>query len=187
MNAYNFPFPDITSSRSILEQDYCFRKIDKCKIDDLIKDAWETGQKEGERFLRDQKEGCAVFMPDVLKQEGFQVLYLNDDYIVGNRRYFCEYLSEKNIIKVYQQSVRLWCDANGVGYEPGLNILLAHEYFHYLEWHRIGLTSKRYQVPMLRIGKWEIGKTGVAALSEIAANSFSCRCFGCINNEESED
>jgi hypothetical protein len=161
--------------------------IEKSKIDGLLEDAWNIGQNEADKFLGDHKSEARLFMPDILVREGFKIFYINEDYIVGKRRYFCEYLSEKNTIKVYQKSVRLWCDSNGLDYEQGLSILLAHEYFHYLEWHRIGLTSKRYQVPMLKFGRWQIGKTGVAALSEIAANAFSYKYYVHMNYVEGED
>jgi hypothetical protein len=177
MEIKHFPFPDKESSMLELERDYCFHKIDKDKVNAVFEDAWKVGEDAAEKFLNGLKQETDMSMPDILKKEGFRVQYRNEDYIVGKRRYFCEYISQKNIVIVYQKSVHLWCESNGYDDKEGLNIILCHEYFHYLEWHKIGLTSKRYLVPMLKIGQWKLGKTGISALSEIAANAFANKCF----------
>ena len=57
------------------------------------------------------------------------------------------------------------------------DLILCHEYFHHLEWHEIGMTSRRHLVPMIKIGGISMGKTGVPSLSEIAANAFAQECF----------
>lgn len=36
--------------------------------------------------------------------------------------------------------------------ETAQNVILSHEYFHFLEWTKLGLTSREYQVPMLKLG-----------------------------------
>ena len=97
--------------------------------------------------------------------------------MLGDRRYFCEYFSEKKLIKIYRKSMELWCGENGYDYEDGCNLILCHEYFHHLEWHEIGMTSRRHQVPMIKIGRFHLGKTGIPAQSEIAANAFAQECF----------
>ena len=48
--------------------------------------------------------------------------------------------------------------------ETAQNVILSHEYFHFLEWTKLGLTSREYQVPMLKLGPLKLGKTGVRAL-----------------------
>lgn len=50
--------------------------------------------------------------------------------------------------------------------------LLMHEFFHYCEYRQGESSSRTHLVPMITIGRIHIGKTGVASLSEIAANSF---------------
>ena len=39
------------------------------------------------------------------------------------------------------------------------------------------MASRKFQVPILKIGKWKIGKTGIPSLSEIGANAFANKCF----------
>ena len=39
------------------------------------------------------------------------------------------------------------------------------------------MTSRRYQVPILKIGSLKIGRTGVPSLSEIGANAFANVCY----------
>ncbi len=53
------------------------------------------------------------------------------------------------------------------------NLILSHEYYHFLEWNKLGLTSRDYQVPMVSIGPLHLGKTGIRALSEIGAHGFA--------------
>ena len=57
------------------------------------------------------------------------------------------------------------------------NLILSHEFYHYLEATELGYTSRRYLVPMIILGKLRLGKTGVPALSEIAANAFANYCY----------
>ena len=42
-----------------------------------------------------------------------------------------------------------------------------------MEMNVIGQLSKSYEVPMLVIGKFKLGKTGIHALSEIGAHGFA--------------
>ena len=123
------------------------------------------------------KEEPDFSMLRVLEQKHFRIQTEDVDYVMGNIRYFCEYISERNIIRVYRKSVQLWADKNVLPYDTALELILAHEYFHYLEWHEIGRTSKQCLVPMLRLGPLSLGKTGISALSEIGANAFANCCF----------
>lgn len=177
-----FPFPDRAASRAELEGDPVYFKIDAERVDTVFEDAWNLGAGEARKFLARHTADGKLDMVAVLREKGVRLLREDIDNIVGNRRYFCEYFSNKNILKVYVKSVALWCGANGFEFEEGLNVILSHEYFHYLEWHHIGQTSKRCLVPMLKLGSFSLGKTGVPALSEIAANAFAGACFAYTAN-----
>ena len=83
--------------------------------------------------------------------------------------------------------MKLWCENNGFSYDEGLNIILCHEYFHYLEQNKIGMVSRRYQVPILKIGAWELGKTGIPALSEIGANAFAKTCWDYMESKKEKE
>lgn len=176
-----FPFPDKENSMEELRQDYVFSKIEPDRVEEIFEDAWAIGEEEACRFLerydfvsQDEK----LDMRKVFRESGIVLQEEDIDYVLGKRRYFAEYLSGKNLMKIYTQSVALWCEANGFGYEEGLNVILCHEYFHYLEWNVIGMVSRRYQVPILKIGSLKIGRTGVPSLSGIGANAFANICYG---------
>lgn len=170
------PFPNKENSMQDLLNDYVYPKIESNKVDEIFEDAWSVGLRTAKDFL--QKHGDAPMrMQDFLREQGFDVQEKDIDYVLGKRRYFCEYFSEEKLIKIYRKSMELWCQENGYEYEDGCNLILCHEYFHHLEWHEIGLTSRRYLVPMIKIGPIQFGKTGVPSLSEIAANSFAQECF----------
>lgn len=171
-----FPFPDKASSMEILRRDPCFGKIPEQDVPAVFEKAWETGVLQAEQFLR-QVQPNEYFMTEALSGMGICVHSFDQDFVVGDTRYFCEYLSEKNIVNVYRKAIEVWGEKNGFCYVDSLNLILAHEYFHYLEWHVIGLVSKQYLVPMIRIGSFTLGKTGIAALSEVAANAFANQVY----------
>ncbi len=171
-----FPFPDKENSMQILLDDPVIAKIDPDEIEGIFEDAWTMGRNAAEEFLREYPE-APEHMEDFLREQGFQVQTADVDYVLGNRRYFCEYYSAQNIVKIYRRSVELWCKENGFDYRRGLSLILCHEYYHYLEWHKLGMTSRRHLVHIWKLGPWKFGKTGVPALSEIAANAFAGTCY----------
>ena len=159
-----------------LKNDYVFSKIEPNEVAAVFEDAWAVGTQTARAFLREHAD-APLRMPAFLEEQGFRIEVKDIDYVLGKQRYFCEYFSRQKIIKIYKKSVELWCRENGYTYADGCNLILCHEYFHHLEWHEIGLTSKRCLVPMIKIGRFQLGKTGVPALSEIAANAFAQECF----------
>ena len=171
-----YPFPNKENSMQDLKNDYVFPKIEPNKVDVVFEDAWAVGLQAAKTFLQEHAD-APLRMQAFLKEQGFRIQVKDIDYVLGNRRYFCEYFSQQKLIKIYRKSVELWGQENGYAYGDGCNLILCHEYFHHLEWHEIGLTSRRYLVPMVKIGRFRLGKTGVPALSEIAANAFAQECF----------
>ena len=163
MDAAFFPFPNQEASRHILTQDPCYHKIPADQRDAVFQDAWDYGIQAAESF--GSFHGTDSSMRELLIAQGFSVHEPDVDYVVGNTRYFCDYQSEKNIVNIYKKSIELWADSNGFSYDDSVELILSHEYFHYLEWHKIGLASKRCLVPMLQIGPWKLGKTGLPNLT----------------------
>lgn len=186
MGGMNFPFPDQRASFLILQEDPCYGKIEPLQVKEVFEKAWKRGEWEAERFLAAYAGNALPSMEDILYTVGFSVEIHDCDYVMGNVRYFCEYLSEKNIVRVYRRSVELWAQTNDFTYEDAQNLILAHEYFHYLEWHEIGLLSRQCEVPMISLGKLKLGKTGVAALSEVGANAFANKCYMNLWNKKKE-
>lgn len=167
-----YPFPGKESSLLILQRDPCYGKIPPQDVPAAFERAWNTGLQEANRFFASVPHG-EYFMTEALSELGISVKTFDKDYVVGNTRYFCEYLSEQNIVHVYKTAIAVWAETNGFSYRDSLNLILAHEFFHHLEWHVIGLVSKQVLVPMLQLGRFSFGKTGIAALSEVAANAFA--------------
>ena len=128
-----FPFPDKENSMQILQTDYVRKKIPPEKIREIFDDAWTVGEEQAQEFLKQYGGREKIDMLDILKESGVRVVHQDVDNVVGKNRYFCEYLSGKNLLTVYIKSVKLWCENNGLSYEEGLNLILCHEYFHYLE------------------------------------------------------
>ncbi|MFR8172485.1 MAG: hypothetical protein ACLU9Q_16880 [Marvinbryantia sp.] len=181
-----YPFPDKENSMQILLTDYVRKKIPEEKITEIFDDAWAAGEKEAREFLA--LEGGEVrHMMGILKKNGIRIVCQDIDNVLGKNRYFCEYLSGKKLLTIYAGSVKLWCENNGFSYDEGLNIILCHEYFHYLEQNKIGMVSRRYQVPILKIGAWELGKTGIPALSEIGANAFAKTCWDYMESKKEKE
>lgn len=157
----------------ILKKDPCYGKIPETQVDAVFEDAWTTGIAQAQEFISEHCLASDFDMMEILQKLGFAITVQDVDYVMGNIRYFCEYFPEKNQIIVYSKGVDLWASSNNLESEHSRNIILAHEFFHYLEAKHLGWISKRCLVPMLKIGRFTLGKTGVAALSEVAANAFA--------------
>ena len=183
MTDKRFPFPDRQSSIAILENDPCFGKIPPGDVQQVFCDAWELGAAQARRFAAQYRQESQT-MADILLSQGFQVAYEDTDCVIGNMRYFCEYSPGKHRVTVYRRSVALWAENHGFPYDQALDLMLAHEYYHYLESTEIGWTSRRYLVPMMKLGPWQLGKTGIAALSEVGANAFANEYYSIIKSEE---
>lgn len=187
MDQKKFPFPDKESSMLILKNDPCYGKIPEEQIVDVFEDAWMTGVEEGRKFISAYCLDAEFDMIKILQKLGFEIIQQDIDYVMGNIRYFCEYFPEKDKIHIYNKGIDLWAASNNLEPEQSKNIILAHEFFHYLEAKRLGWISKRCLVPMLKIGKLTFGKTGIAALSEVAANAFANEYYSAYINYMAKD
>lgn len=103
----------------------------------------------------------------------------------GNGFYFSEYdtltgqiVLFENVIKngfICKEKERLLTEE----YEKVRRLFLAHEVFHYLEFHdpSVGITYKEKQAVIFLAGKYK-RRTGLRCLSEIAAHSFALAVAG---------
>ena len=146
------------------------------------------------RELADQELTYDVCYAKILPQarasiadSGLVCECVDKDYISGNQRYFSDYISGQSRIHLYLGAIRLWAQENGMTLETAQNVILSHEYFHFLEWTKLGLTSREYQVPMLKLGPLKLGKTGVRALSEIGAHAFARTYYELTEERERKD
>ena len=181
----SLPFPGRELAEKELSRDYCYAKIpreDRVKIVDM---AWEKG--EAAAKVTYERYGGSTDFFDILRKSGLECVKTDVDYIVGNQRYFSDYLTGRKRVRLYTKSIALWAEQNGLDEEQAANLILSHEYFHFLEHSEIGLTSREYQVPMLILGPLKLGRTGIRALSEIGAHAFALAYHGLAVRAKKEE
>lgn len=169
-----FPFPDQNESFEELKRDILYKRIPADDIQAIYQKAWDTGSIAAENVL---KKYNTTSIKDIISMSKLKLEFVSKDNVAGNVRYFSEYYSGQNKIIVYQKSVALWAKENSFTEKEAVNLILSHEFYHFLECTELGLTSKQYMVPILKLGNLVILKSGIKALSEIGAHGFSRRFF----------
>lgn len=185
MAEFRFPFPGRELADLELTYDPCYAKIPAEDRADIIEKAWQKGCRAAEMVF-EREAGCADFT-DIARKSGLKLIEKHTDYVVGKQRYFSDYVSGQKLITLYSLSIQKWAEQNELEYEQAVNLILSHEYYHYLEMNEIGLTSREYLVPMMVIGPLKLGKTGIRALSEVGAHAFARKYYELINERETQD
>ncbi len=185
MAEFRFPFPDRALADQELRYDPCYGKIPEQDRAIIVEKAWQKGC-EAARTVYCRESGSWDFAA-IARKSGLTLTEKDVDYVVGNQRYFSDYISGKKRINLYTKSIQKWADQNSLSFEQAVNLILSHEYYHYLEMNEIGLTSRDYQVPMLMIGPLKLGKTGIRALSEIGAHAFARTYYQLAKKGEQQD
>lgn len=175
MENFTLPFPGRELADKELTYDFCYGKIPESDRARIVEDAWQKGC-DAARQIFSKENGSTDFFA-IAQKNGLSILKKDIDFVSGNNRYFSDYVSGRNEITLYLKSVELWAEENHLDLDTAQNLILSHEYFHFLEVTQLGLTSRSYQVPMIQIGKIKIGKTGIRALSEIGAHAFARTYF----------
>jgi len=178
-----FPFPGRELAARELERDPCFRKIPESDRGAAIDKAWDKG--EGAARAIWERHGGQTDFRAIASLSGLVIERVERDQVIAGMRYFSDYFSGERRIVLYLRSIRLWAAQNGLGEEEAVNLILGHEYYHFLETTEIGKTSDLYQVPMLAIGRVTIGHSGVRAFSEIGAHAFA-RAYFDLTRQASE-
>jgi len=166
-----FPFPDKIKSREELTRDIMYKKIPKDEIEAISDMAWNTGVEAA--YALTEEYGSDMNIYEIAETSGLTIERVNQDNVSGNIRYFSEYYSSRQKIVLYLGSINKWAKANNMTMREAEELILYHEYFHFLECTKLGLTSKQYMVPIIQIGSFSFGRSGIRALSEIAAHGFS--------------
>ena len=166
-----FPFPDKIMSREELPRDLLYEKIPKSDLERISDKAWDTGASAARAIV--EEYGCDKHIEEIAKASGLTVEWINKDNIAGNVRYFSEYYSGRKKIMLYVESISKWAKTNKLPMHEAEELILSHEYYHFLECTKLGLTSKQYRVPNIKIGSIILAKAGIRALSEIGAHGFS--------------
>ncbi len=179
-SASRFPFPTRELALKELSWDRYVMRIpeeDKERIVDL---AWSKGERAA-HMVFEESNGQSDFF-QICKDAGLTIIKKDIDCVYGNQRYFSDYVSGTKEITLYEQSCVLWAKQNQLELHDAQNLILMHEFFHVLETTRLGLTSKEYTVPLFTIGPFKLGKTGIHALSEIAAHAFTNTYYGLLES-----
>ncbi len=164
-----FPFPDKKSCFSELQRDIYFDKIPACDYEKIIQAAWLRGHTAACRYFSPAKRD--IFQ--TIEQAELSIIRVREDHIIGSTRYFAEYYEKQKKIIVYEKSVELWCQQNQMSYSQGEELILAHEFFHYLECGELPSSKTLYQVPILRLGGRPLHYAPLRSVSEIGAHSFA--------------
>ena len=167
MADFTFPFPGRELADQELSYDLCYKRIPQEDRSAIVERAWQKGCRAYEKF------GGSTDFKRIIRESGLELIEKDIDYVSGGQRYFSDYVSGQKTVTLYLGSVRLWAQSNSLDLPTAENLILSHEYFHFLEMNGLGQTSKEYQVPMLKLGSVKIGRTGIHALSEIGAHAFA--------------
>ena len=179
-SASRFPFPTQELARKELLWDRFVARIPEKDKERIIDLAWSKGERAA-HMVFEESNGQSDFF-QICKDAGMTIIKKDIDCVYGNQRYFSDYVSGTKEITLYEKSCALWAQQNQLEVHEAQNLILMHEFFHVLETTRLGLTSKEYTVPLITIGPFKLGKTGIHALSEIAAHAFTNTYYGLLHN-----
>ena len=179
-SASRFPFPTRELARKELSWNRFVARIPEEDRERIVDLAWSKGERAA-HMVFEESNGQSDFF-QICKDEGLTIIKKNIDCVYGNQRYFSDYVSGTKEITLYEQSCALWAKQNQLEVHEAQNLILMHEFFHVLETTRLGLTSKEYLVPLFTIGPFKLGKTGIHALSEIAAHAFTNTYYELLHN-----
>ncbi len=182
MPDFSLPFPGRELAQQELSYDLCYDRIPEQDRERIVEMAWQKGCDAARRVFQEQNGSTDFFA--IARASGLKLLEKDVDYVAGGQRYFSDYISGQSVVNLYVKSIDLWAQQNGMDRRTAENLILSHEYFHFLEWTKLGLTSRDYQVPMLRLGPLSIGKTGIRALSEIGAHAFARTYYELAQQQE---
>jgi hypothetical protein len=179
MRSASFPFPDKALAMKELKADPASRTLGEQECTGALDAAWKLGESTAEKIW--EESGHEGDFLTILKNRGVKVSYVHADNVAGGMRYFSVYETGKDEIKLYTVAIRLWADMNEIAYDTAANLILGHEFFHYLEANEIGFASKLVSLPIIRIGTLRIGEKGIRALSEVGAHAFARTYFSMSN------
>jgi hypothetical protein len=161
----------------MLEADPHAGRLDHAIKIAAIRDALSDGTAAA-RALRERFPDLA---PQAIARElGVAVKTIDDDPLVGSLWRFAEYRERPARIVLYSRGLapldRVVVGALAVqllGQATPQDVFIAHELFHHIETIRPDIPiARRYRPTLFRIGGWH-WRTGIAALSEIAAGAFA--------------
>lgn len=153
-----------------LRRDLLYDKIPVHVRKSICRRAWETGVRAACRLAdKGQIEGIRL----LAEKQKLRIEIVEEDHVAGGMRFFGEYVEKPKKIILYSLSIRRFAQDCGISHDQAEELILAHEFYHFLECTCLGRTSRQYMVPGLQWGRLSVGKNGIQALSEIGAHGFS--------------
>ena len=171
MEEFRFPFPGRELADRELTYDPCYSKVPAEDRAAIVEKAWQKGCAAAREVF--QRENGSGDFRAIVTGSGLQLNEKDTDFVAGSQRYFSDYISGQKCVNLYKKSIALWAGENGLDYEQAVDLILSHEYFHFLEVTELGLTSRDYTVAMVQIGPVKLGSTGLGALPAGSANTLA--------------
>jgi hypothetical protein len=142
-------------------------------VSDALADGAATARQFRNRFATSKPN-------EIANQLGLTIETTDSDPLVGSIWRFAEYRARPPGILLYRHGIALLEDklcgaaaARLIGHAAPRDVFIAHELYHHAETTRPEPPiSRRHQAVLFRLGPWH-WRTGIAALSEIAAGSFA--------------
>ncbi len=157
-----------------VKQDLLFQKIPIQKIPYYVKESLSLGKKMGDEFV-----GKSI--DKLIAEQGIFVEMLDEDgafFKVTFRAQFEYDKKGQGQIKLYKKSIDELARANGLSFDRMQEMLLVHEFFHYLEFGKGQLIPEKLEpVETFQLMRWKRNAC-IQRTSEIAANSFTKRFLG---------
>lgn len=165
-----FPFPGRENSMDDLMRDTVYSRIPENEREKLCDLGWQHGLNTAAKIINDFG---LQHIESIATQKGINLLREEREKIAGGLRYFSEFFEKEKKVVLYTVSVKKFASENRLTYSEAEELILAHEFYHYMECYETGNTAALYQVPILKLGNMVLMKSNVRALSEIAANAFA--------------
>lgn len=164
-----FPFPDKTACLEELKRDKYADRIPEGDWQGILEAAWDRGESAAHDCFQQGKTDIY----QVVEQANLQINRIDRDMVVGGTRYFAEIYVKTGTVNIYTPSVALWTRHNSLTERQAEELILAHEYFHYLEYTILPPAKDIYQIPILRLFGCTLMSAGLRSVSEIGAHSFT--------------
>ena len=161
----------------MLQADPHARRLDRAEQFAAVREALADGAAAA-KSLTERFPDLAP--PEIAHQLGVPIEATDDDPMVGSLWRFAEYRRRPARILLYNRGLALLdrvvagsLAVQLLGQATPQDVFIAHELFHHLEATRSEMPiARRHQPTLFRIGGWH-WRTGLAALSEIAAGAFA--------------
>jgi hypothetical protein len=166
-----------TLGLAMLQGDPHAWRLDRATQLAAVRDALTDGRRTAE-VLRERFAGLTP--RQITYELGVSIEASDDDPMVGSLWRFADYRQRPACILLFSRGIapldRVLVGGSAervLGRATPQDVFVAHELFHHVEAIRADPPiARRYRPTLLRIGRWH-WRTGIAALTEIAAGAFA--------------